>query len=161
MQRDAIVKLVAGHADLRGHEIIERKDEAKTGTTLKNRDGLVSILRDAKKGDAMIIFKYDRLGRNLLESLQTIKQFEERGVIVYSTSEPNSEILRNLLLSMAQEFSKQLGDRCQRALRTLAASGSAANRAPYGLRSGIETATNLLATKSDPPAMRGISGAGF
>jgi DNA invertase Pin-like site-specific DNA recombinase len=120
--------------DLKGSQILERIDEAKSGTTVANRGALASILQDARRDDAVVVFKYDRLGRNLLDSLQTLRGLEDQGVHVYSTSEPNSEVVRNLLLTMAQEFSRQLGERCKRALDARAQAGHAANKPAFGYR---------------------------
>lgn len=131
-QRECIHRFVEAMPELRGCPITECRDEAKSGTTLLGREALASIMRDATKGDAVVVFKFDRLGRNLLDALQTIKNLEERGIQVYSTSEPNSEVVRNLLLTMAQEFSKQLGQRCKIALDSLAKAGNVTNKAPYG-----------------------------
>ena len=133
-QRQVIAQFVAAMPELRGSLVTERRDEAKSATTLKGRTALESIMREATRGDAVVIFKYDRLGRNLLESLQTIKILEERGIAVYSTTEPNNEVVRNLLLTMAQEFSRQLGERCKRALDQRASGGHVANRSPFGYR---------------------------
>jgi site-specific DNA recombinase len=133
-QRDAVYGFVKSTPELRGASIVERVDEAKSGTTVANRGALAAILRETSLGDAVVVFKYDRLGRNLLESLQTLRGLEDRGVRVYSTTEPNTEVVRNLLLTMAQEFSRQLGERCKRALDTRAHAGHVANKAAFGYR---------------------------
>ena len=133
-QRDAIANFVKNSDKLNGKPIIERRDEAKSATTLKGRFGLEAILREATRGDAVVVFKYDRLGRNLLDALLTMRDLEERGIAVYSTAEGNDELTRNLLLSIAQEFSRQLGDRCKRALDKRASDGFAANKPPFGYR---------------------------
>jgi site-specific DNA recombinase len=135
LQRDAIKHFVENHSVLNGVPTIERIDEAKSGTSFAGRFAFESILRSARRGDYLVIYKYDRLGRNLLESLQTLKRLEvELQVTVLSCTEPNTEVVRNLLLTMAQEYSRQLGDRCKQALSSIAASGYAANKAAFGYR---------------------------
>src|SRR5207249_2245896 len=94
--------------------------------------GLAAIQNEGASGDALVVFKMDRLGRNLLESLQVLADFEKRGVRVYSTCEPEIPLVRHILLAVAEDFSRALGDRCRRALRTLAAAGCVANKAPFG-----------------------------
>ncbi len=131
-QRQAISNFVAAMPELKRSPIVERRDEGKSATTLRGRAALEGIIREAATGDALVVFKYDRLGRNLLDSLLIIKALEERGIQVYSTSEPNTEVVRNVLLTMAQEFSRQLGDRCKKALDKRASEGHAANKPPYG-----------------------------
>lgn len=131
-QRQAIEYFARATPELKNFPIIERRDEGKSATTLRGRAALEGVMREATKGDALVVFKYDRLGRNLLDSLLTIKALEEHGIQVYSTSEPNTEVVRNLLLTMAQEYSRQLGDRCKTALDKRASEGHAANKPPYG-----------------------------
>lgn len=158
-QRECIQRFVEAMPELRERPIVECRDEAKSGTTLVGRDGLASIMRDATKGDAVVVFKYDRLGRNLLDALQTIKQLEEHGIQVYSTSEPNNEVVRNLLLTMAQEFSRQLGQRCKIALDSLARSGHVTNKAPYGYsihRDGPKARGRLVQVPEQAAVVRGI-----
>lgn len=132
MQRTAIASFINTNPDLKGKELVERIDEAKSATTLKGRDGLASIRKEARSGDAVIVFKLDRLGRNLFDALKVLKDFEEKHVRVYSTSEPDMPLIRHVLLAMGEEFSRQLSDRCKRALDGIAKSGHVANGAPYG-----------------------------
>ena len=135
LQREAIAQFIESNSSWAGQQPIERRDEAKTGTTFAGRVGFGSILSDAARGDVVIVYKYDRLGRNLLESLQNLNHLEQiAGIAVYSATEPNTEVVRNLLLTMAQEYSRQLSDRCKRALDSLAAAGYTTNKPPYGYR---------------------------
>jgi site-specific DNA recombinase len=135
LQRAAIARYIQANPTWKGVPIIERRDEAKTGTTFAGREGFASILREVQPGDVLIIFKYDRLGRTVLESLQHLEHLEkERGVAVYSATEPNTEVVRNLLLTMAQEYSRQLSQRCKGALDAIAAAGFASNKPAYGYK---------------------------
>lgn len=133
-QREAINRYVQSVTELRGMPISEMIDEAKSATTLKGRYALQAIRQQALRGDAVVVFKLDRMGRNLLDSLQVLSEFENQGVRVYSTSEPEMPLVRHILLATAEEFSRSLGDRCRRALNTLASAGNAANKSPYGYR---------------------------
>ena len=76
LQRDAIRQFIKHQPELRDSELVERVDEAKTGTTFLGRFGFESILNSARSGDYLVVYKYDRLGRNLLESLQTLQRLE-------------------------------------------------------------------------------------
>ena len=55
MQRTAIASFINNNPDLKGKELVERIDEAKSATTLKGRDGLASIRKEARSGDAVIV----------------------------------------------------------------------------------------------------------
>lgn len=135
VQRETIQTFLSATRELNGVSRVEKIDEAKTGTSFACRTAFNEIHQEAGQGDAVVVYKYDRLGRNLLESLQNIKRLEQdRAIRVYSATEPNTEVVRNLLLTMAEEFSRQLGERCKRALDSLAKEGYATNKAPYGYR---------------------------
>ncbi len=132
-QRQSIRSFVDRMPDLRGHEVIERADEARTGTTFSGRRAFASIVKDVQAGDAVVVFKYDRLGRSLLESLQQLDCLEhEKHVRVYSATEPNDEVARNLLLTMAQEYSRQLSTRVTLASQNIVRGGGVSNHWPYG-----------------------------
>ena len=139
-QRDAIAAFVRQTPELAGRVIVERRDEAKSGTTLEGREALLSILGDrergiigeAQHGDAVAVFKFDRLGRDLRDAVNTIHALQQRGIKVYSATESNDEFSRNIMLTIAQQFSRQLSDRCKRGLDNRARGGFAANKAPFG-----------------------------
>lgn len=133
MQQGTCRQFIERTPEFKGTQVVEKADEAKTGTTFAGRRGFNAILTEAKPGDSLVIYKYDRLGRNLLESLQNLKRLEEElKVSVYSATEPNTPVVRNLMLTMAEEYSRQLGERCKKALDTVAERGFCANKAPYG-----------------------------
>lgn len=138
LQQSALRTFIASEpflAKVAQRDIIDCIDEAKTGTTFVGRHAFARILRESQKGDVLLIYKYDRLGRNLIESLLNLKTLEERnGICVYSATESNQPFVRNILLTMAEEFSRQLGDRCKRALDSRALQGFATNKAPFGYR---------------------------
>jgi site-specific DNA recombinase len=140
MQRTAINSYLKSHPEFSG-QVIPRIDEAKTGTTTKGREGLASIQRDAKAGDIVVVYKLDRLGRDLLDSLQVLKDFEDAKVRVLSATEPESKIVQEMMLAFAGEFSRQLSDRCKRALTARAEAGNVANKAPFGYRIHRERST--------------------
>lgn len=134
MQRDAIKRYIEITPELRGLSLVERIDEAKSATTLEGRTALAAIRSEAKRGDFVVVFKLDRLARNLYQALQVLKDLEEKGVRVMSTAEPDMPLIRHVMLAMAEEFSRQLSDRCKRALDGIARSGHVTNHAPFGYR---------------------------
>lgn len=134
MQRQAIRNFINASIDLRGKEIAEFCDEAKTGTSLNGRNGLAQIRQQAQRGDYVLVYKLDRLGRNLHDSLQVLKDLEGRGVKMLSATEPEMPLARHILLAFAEEFSRQLSDRCKRALDGIASKGFVTNGSAYGYK---------------------------
>jgi hypothetical protein len=52
-----------------------------------DRPGLAALLEYVREGDTVVVWKLDRLGRNMLHILQTAKELTGRGVILLSTSD--------------------------------------------------------------------------
>lgn len=61
--------------------------DKKTGTTV-DRDGLTALLKYARRGDTLVVYTLDRLGRNLREVLNLVHDLAERGIGVRSLGDP-------------------------------------------------------------------------
>jgi DNA invertase Pin-like site-specific DNA recombinase len=61
--------------------------DKKTGATV-HRDGLTALLTYARRGDTVVVYTLDRLGRNLREVLNLVHDLAERGIGVRSLADP-------------------------------------------------------------------------
>jgi DNA invertase Pin-like site-specific DNA recombinase len=52
-----------------------------------DRPGLAALLDYVREGDTVVVWKLDRLGRNTLHVLETVKALTDRGVTLVSTSD--------------------------------------------------------------------------
>jgi DNA invertase Pin-like site-specific DNA recombinase len=52
-----------------------------------DRPGLVALLDYVREGDTVVVWKLDRLGRNTLHVLETVKALTDRGVTLISTTD--------------------------------------------------------------------------
>jgi DNA invertase Pin-like site-specific DNA recombinase len=52
-----------------------------------DRPGLASLMEYVREGDTVVVWKLDRLGRNMLHILQTVKELTNRGVTLVSVTE--------------------------------------------------------------------------
>jgi DNA invertase Pin-like site-specific DNA recombinase len=52
-----------------------------------DRPGLVALLDYVREGDTVVVWKLDRLGRNTLHILETVKALTDRGVTLVSTTD--------------------------------------------------------------------------
>lgn len=52
-----------------------------------DRPGLAALMDYVRAGDTVVVWKLDRLGRNMLHMLQTVKEFSDRGVKLISTTD--------------------------------------------------------------------------
>lgn len=62
-------------------------DQGKSGATTK-RPGLQGMLRGLRNGDVVVVWKLDRLGRNLGEIVMLVEDFGKRGIQIRSLTEP-------------------------------------------------------------------------
>ncbi|MGB8504343.1 recombinase family protein, partial [Mycobacterium sp.] len=49
--------------------------------------GLAALMEYVREGDTVVVWKLDRLGRNTLHILETVKALTDRGVTLVSTSD--------------------------------------------------------------------------
>ena len=52
-----------------------------------DRPGLAALMDQLRAGDTVVVWKLDRLGRNMLHILETVKALTEMGVTLVSTSD--------------------------------------------------------------------------
>jgi len=53
----------------------------------EDRPGLAQLLAYVRAGDTVVVWKLNRLGRNMLHILQTVKELTDRGVTLVSTND--------------------------------------------------------------------------
>jgi len=52
-----------------------------------DRPGLAALMEYVREGDTVVVWKLDRLGRNTLHILETVKKLTDRGVTLVSTTD--------------------------------------------------------------------------
>lgn len=86
-----------------------------TGTSTKEqRPGLAAVLDYAREGDVIVVVGIDRLGRNAAEVMLTIRDLQQRGVVLRSlregidTGNATGRMIAGVLASLA-ELELELG----------------------------------------------------
>jgi DNA invertase Pin-like site-specific DNA recombinase len=78
-----------------------------------DRPGLAELMAYVREGDTVVVWKLDRLGRNTLHILETVKTLTDRGVTLVSTSDgidsstPAGRMMIGVLGSLA-EYEREL-----------------------------------------------------
>lgn len=99
LQRDAL---------LRAGVLPDNLHEDTASGAAKNRIGLTAALMDCRRGDTLVVWKLDRLGRSVLAILQMVEELRDRGIGLRSltesidTSTPYGEFLMVILAGLAQ-----------------------------------------------------------
>lgn len=126
------------HAEREGYEIAKvYADRAKTGASLVDRDGLLSILRDAKEGrfDVLIVESLDRISRDQADLAYIHKRliFAKVRILTLNEGEATSThvSIRGLIGSL---FLKDLGDKVRRSRFGMVKAGRLPGVVPYGYR---------------------------
>jgi len=110
---------IKGYCSLHDLPLADILSEVDSGGN-DDRQVLASIKSLVKSGviDTLLVFKVDRLGRSMLGSLQFIELCKQNDVRVISisdnidTSNGQSSLLLNILLSLATEEKRQIKIRC-------------------------------------------------
>lgn len=107
------------YCDREGYEIYNiYKDEGISGSKT-SRPGLDKMLQDmrAKKFKAIVVWKYDRLGRSTLHLLQVLEEMNNKGVRLIATSQkidtstPMGKYFVTNLLALAEMEREMIRDR--------------------------------------------------
>lgn len=78
-----------------------------------DRPGLADLMAYVREGDSVVVWKLDRLGRNMLHILQTVRALTDRGVTLVSvtdgidSSTPAGRMMIGVLGSLA-EYEREL-----------------------------------------------------
>ncbi|EDK5551544.1 recombinase family protein [Salmonella enterica subsp. enterica serovar Newport] len=105
-------------------------DVVSGGSMANNRPNFKRMLDRLEKGDKVIVLKLDRLGRDLIDILQTVKQFKEMGVQIISldiaTTDlnlPENKTTMGIMAVLAEREKDRIRERTQEALARIKAEG--------------------------------------
>ena len=127
---------------------LEYIDRARTGRSMVGREALLRLLADAEAGkiDRVVVYKYDRLGRNLAETSAIIAQLEDCGVEVGSVTEGKDALARGMHLVISEHYSRALAERTHAGLvKRFEQKSWTGGPAPYGyMVEKLESGRHLL-----------------
>ena len=118
-------------------------DEAVSGKSTNNREAFFSLLSDVKRGlyDVVIVYKYSRFARNLMEATLYRQQIEKNGAKLISAMEriddstPEGRMMRNIIMTMDEYYSDNLSTFVQSSMYTAAKQGKyLGGNPPYGFK---------------------------
>ncbi len=100
------------------------------------RPGLDEAIKFCRKGDTLVVWKLDRMGRSMSHLIETIKQLESLEVSFWSLTEkidtttPGGRLVFHLFSSLAEFERDLIRERVQAGLRSARARGRKGGRPP-------------------------------
>ena len=121
MSIDAQRRIIKDFCKKQGY-IIEKEfvDEAKSATT-DDREAFQRMMKEARQTDidAVVVHKFDRFSRNMKDATTYECMLQKMGIELVSVTEPNdnspvSILLRNIMFSTSDYFSRNLATEVQK-----------------------------------------------
>ena len=126
-----------------GYEVVkvfvERGESAKTQDRTQLQNLIKYCVQNKKKLSALIIWKYDRLARNLSDQTELVKNFSSLGIRVLSATENNEDnaigkLMRNIIGTFAQFENDVKSERTTNGMKQAIRQGRWCWRAPFGYK---------------------------
>lgn len=136
-------------------------DEAVSGKSTDNRNSFFEMINDVKRGeyDAVVVYKYSRFARNLVEATLYRQQIEKAGAQLISAMEriddstPEGRMMRNIIMVMDEYYSDNLATFVRSAQYLAAKNGKIMGAiAPLGLKYNDEGSYDI--NEDEAPAIR-------
>ena len=146
----------------------DRFFEEKASGAKADRPELMRLLDTAREGDVVIVWKLDRLGRSLLQLIETVNQLHARGVQLKSLNEnlidtttPSGKFLFGIFGLMAEFERDMLRQRTNAGLAAARKRGRVGGRPKSIDAASLKKARVMLAsgdyTKAEVAAELGVS----
>lgn len=141
------------HAAKQGWTIAATFDDPDRSGADGCREKLDAAIRSLRRGDVLLVYKWDRIARDLMLALQYERQIESKGARVVAVTgdipgdNPHAKFTRHILMAVAELERKMISERTRNAMRTLQKSGrrmSAPGRVPYGWRVDGENGARIV-----------------
>jgi DNA invertase Pin-like site-specific DNA recombinase len=127
-----------------------------SGAKNNNRPGLQQALDILRKGDTLIVWKLDRLGRSVKGLIELTNQLQQNGINFKSltdnvdTATPSGRFFFHMMASLAQMERELIAERTKAGLAAAKVQGRIGGRKRKMTISKIESAKKLLASGSLP-----------
>lgn len=124
-------------------------EEKLSGTTI-NRPELQNVLKALRKGDTLVVWKLDRLGRSLKDLIEIISDLQDQGIAFYSimdkldTSSDSGKLSFHIFAALAEFESNIIKERTKAGLAAARARGRKGGRPQKLSTSDINKAKAML-----------------
>jgi site-specific DNA recombinase len=141
---EAQTRKIRGYCELHDLDLIEIiEDAGLSGKSISGRPGIQRVLDlvKSRKVDNVVIYKIDRLVRNVKEAVEISELMQKRGCFLHSISEKldtgsaTGRLFYNIISAMAAWESEIIGERTSMAMERKAQAGEKiSSQAPFGYK---------------------------
>jgi DNA invertase Pin-like site-specific DNA recombinase len=130
--------------------------EDRTSGARSDRAGLSNALETLEKGDTLVVWKLDRLGRSVKNLIELVGDLESRGIHLRSltdaidTATPSGRFFFHVMASLSQMERELMAERTRAGLEIARQLGRRGGRKRKMTDSKIESAKKLLANGVPP-----------
>lgn len=130
-------------------------DHMSGAKTAKERPGLTELLKYARDGDQVYCWRIDRLGRSLIDVLNTVDEMTKKGIALHSLvdgvdpSTPSGRLQLGLFATLAEYERELINERVRFGVLAAQARGVKFGKRPADpvkVENKVAAAKNLLAT---------------
>jgi DNA invertase Pin-like site-specific DNA recombinase len=131
---------------------IDRIFTDRVSGSTRDRPGLTSALECARRGDSLIVWRLDRLGRSLRHLIDVVQDLDERGVALVSLTEsldtgtPGGRLVFHVFGALAQFERELIRERTQAGLAAARARGRVGGRPTVWTPAKLATARAMHAS---------------
>jgi DNA invertase Pin-like site-specific DNA recombinase len=130
-------------------------DDGLSGATTK-RPALLRCFRTLKRGDTLVVWKLDRLGRSVRDLITMLDELRDRGVKFHSLTEhidtatPTGRAMWQMIAILAELERSLISERTRAGVKAARARGVKFGRKPKLTRQQVLQAVKLIAAEEAP-----------
>lgn len=133
LQRDALLRAGVAPGDI--------YDDVVTGASgAASRPGWTKLTAYARQGDTIVVWRIDRLGRSMIDVLQTVASLQSRGIGVLSVADgidprtPTGRLMLGILATLSEYERELINERVSAGVAAAKANGVRFGRPPQDPR---------------------------
>ena len=127
------------------------------------REVLWSAIKRLKKGETLLVWKWDRLARDLMLSLQIERAVQKRGATVTAVegdipgNAPQAVAMRQIMMAIAELERKMISERTSAAMRAHQRAGRRmSSKTPYGYMTDPSDEHRIIENPAEMPTLNEI-----
>jgi len=151
------------YAYKRGWSVVAALDDPDRSGADCYRETLWAAIKRLKKGETLLVWKWDRLARDLLLSLQIERAVAKRGATVTAIegdvpgNSPQAVAMRQVMMAFAELERKMISERTSAAMRAHQRAGRRmSGKVPYGYMEDPNDPHHIIENPAEMPTLNEI-----